>query len=393
MSVRLMLGLFAVASASSCVDLTSKSSLNPDGPPVILQVFVRDPADSDDPIAGEYALVYGIHEDALRCSFDQTCACPFANPDCIFKDTICDRNPNSDTFDHCVTSSGRLPAQRTASAFASIRIVSDELLSGTTLEQFACACQGTGRCPAGGEWAIDPENCRACGEDPDSPVEEGGRCLDVNRDGKPDISTLQAGVATISCGDLATFPPYRTALGDGYYYPSGSRFPTSGYGYGGIGPAVVIEPAAALPTSTTCTIMLDGRITDKDGVAFQPTSEPITFRVEPLHVERTSPGDQETEVRTDRAAVTITYNAPLAVSTVTPESVQIRKLGSATPLPGTGLRVNEEVVSIQLPAGTLEPATTYEVTLTTAITDAYGVAAPVGETFTFETGAGSAPQM
>jgi hypothetical protein len=387
----LLVGLaaaFAGIGGIGCVDKKSKSDLDPEGPPKILQVFVRDFNDTDDPVGGEYALAYGVHEDALKCSFEGTCECPMDNPECILAGTTCDTSESSPTFNHC-TIGGKLPTPRTASAFASIRVVSKELLRGTTLEQFACACHGA--CPAGMDWAIDPENCSACGDDPATTISEAGQCLDVNHDRVPDISTLQAGVATITCGTVAGWNPYTTKLGDGYYYPSGNQFPTSGFGYGGIGPALVIEPADALPTSQTCTVSVSASVTDKDGNAFEAPSGAISFTVEALAIAGTAPEDEEEDVDVELADISITYNVPIDPATATAANIQVKEMGGAA-VAIDSIMVHGPVIAIMLVEGTpLKPNTTYEVTVSDQITDAYGIKGPAGSglTFTFTTAAAS----
>lgn len=375
----LLVGLVAVAGASGCVDKKSKSDLDPDGPPKILQVFVRDFNNTDDPVGGEYALAYGIHPDVYKCSFDNTCAT---------MGFTCDTTASSPTVGHCLDSSGKQAAVTSAAAIASIRIVSKELLRGTTLEQFACACHGG--CPSGMEWAIDPENCSVCGEDSSTPITEAGKCLDVNNDHVPDISTLQAGVATITCGSLATFPPYTTKLGDGYYYPSGNQFPTSGFGYGGIGPALVIEPAIPLPTSQTCTVTVASSVTDKDGNSFEAPTSPITFKVEELAVTGTAPEDEEEEVDPKLADITISYNVPLKEDSVNATSVTMKEKGGAA-VAGIEIAADGSDIVITLPTAGLKPLTDYTVTVTDAVTDLYGVKGSEGTEFTFTTDKAAMP--
>jgi hypothetical protein len=380
----LLVGLAAATLAGiggvGCVDKKSKSDLDPEGNPRILQVFVRDFVNTDDPVGGEYALAYGVHPDVNKCAFPDTSG----NRACAVEGFTCDTTESSDTFEHCVDAQGNQPGATSAAAFASIRIVSKELLRGTTLEQFACACHGA--CPAGGEWAVDPENCSACGEDPATTITEAGRCLDVNNDRVPDISTLQAGVATITC-DNAAFGTYTTKLGDGYYYPSGNQFPTSGFGYGGIGPALVIEPADPLPTSATCSISVANTVTDKDGNPFDAPEGTISFTVEALSILETAPADEEEDVDQMLADITITYNVPIDAASVTAANVTVREMGGAA-VAGTTVEADADTIVITLPETGLKAATTYEVVVSDAITDAYG-AAGEGVTFTFTTAAAS----
>src|SRR5438874_498603 len=59
---------------AGCVDEKSGTDLDPTGNPKILQVFVLDPDDSDDPGGSGLTITYGVHQDVNKCTFDKTCA-------------------------------------------------------------------------------------------------------------------------------------------------------------------------------------------------------------------------------------------------------------------------------------------------------------------------------
>jgi hypothetical protein len=144
------------------------------------------------------------------------------------------------------------------------RIVVDELLDGTTLEEFACA---------GGGFTTEVP-CAACADDRATPEDESGRCRDENDDRVPDLVRLQDGVAAIRCPRFL----YITAQGDGYYYPSGNQLEAFGGGLERIGPAIVIEPRVTLPANASCTLHVLPGIVDKQGEPLVGPPAGIPFR-------------------------------------------------------------------------------------------------------------------
>ena len=102
--VGLVAGLTSVG-GFGCADDKSKSDLDDEGPPRALQVFVRDFVNTDDPVGGEYAIIFGIHPDVWKCTVvDREC------PEGL---TCAD---SGEFADHCVDESGALPAATAAQA-------------------------------------------------------------------------------------------------------------------------------------------------------------------------------------------------------------------------------------------------------------------------------------
>lgn len=418
----LLVGLLAsLASLGGlgCADDKSKSDLDPEGPPAVRQVFVLDPVSTDDGIGGEYALTYGIHPDAWECGVVDL-DCPELGDNCGDADTTnnqdCLECATTGEFEgHCVFTAnstagtpGETPGATSAvAAGASIRIVSKELLDGKTLEQFACACFGSEdpgegatpeACGAGGnEWAVDPTNCQACSDNPDTSIDESGRCLDANNDRIPDLATMQAGIAVIDCG-VTDFPTpgaggsYTTQQGDGFYYPSGNQLVTSAFGYGGVGPAIVIEPLIELPTSATCTITLTAKPRDKDNEQFDAFE--ASFRTEgltPAAVSDVAPTD---------TSVTVSFNVSLRASSVAGTVLRVRTAAipddEETPedesvpagpiIAGTTVSFDPESptdATLTAPAGTFDVDVEYEILIGETIADSYGQAAGTDQSITF----------
>jgi len=375
----LVAGLIALGcmGVMGCSSEDSVTDLDPAGPPKILQVFVLD---TDH---GDYTLTYGIHRDLNRCGFDKE-SCP-EGFDCS---TVADDDPQTTLFDHCVDSAGKQPRVEAATVVgASMRIISKELLRPSTLEQFVCEC-GSG-CPAGKEYSLDPNNCANCGNDPATlTVDETGRCLDLNDDTLPDLTTLLPGIATIVCGAALT---YTTGIGDGFYYPSGNQLPTSNVGYSGLGPAIVLNiNGTNLPTDIDCTLTLSDIPKDKDGSGFVATDGPISFHTEPLALGAapdpapTSATATAGVVDVTKAMITLTYITDLKASTVTATSVKLQEKGGAAVTVTPAVMGGSKIV-IPLPMGTLKANTKYEVIVTTGVQDAFGQPLPAEFKYEFWT--------
>lgn len=376
----LLAGLTAAIAAlgslgvSGCSSLDSITDLDPAGPPKIVQVFVLD-SDAED-----YVLAYGIHRDLNRCGFDK---------DQCSEGFTCDTStgdPQKTNADHCVDSSGHQPGVEAATASgASIRIVSKELLNPETVEQFVCAC-GAG-CPAGKDFSLKPD-CGVCGDDPATMTfDETGKCVDLNDDGLPDLTTLLPGVASVTCGTLLT---YATDIGDGYYYPSGFQLPTSQVGYAGLGPAIVLNLQVDLPTNADCTVAIDPKVHDKEGNSFAAPDRPVTFHTEALAVPAgtgfgSAPAKSAKNVAVDIKSVTIGFNSTLKGSTVTASSVKLTEKGGAD-VAAVGPPTVMAGTHIVLPlTAALKAATTYTVTVAATVTDSYGQALPAAVTYDFMT--------
>jgi hypothetical protein len=367
----LLLGLVAALGgigAVGCGSAETQTALDPEGNPRILQVFVRDRAEG-------FKMTYGVHWDLNLCGYDKD-QCPegFSCAD------------SGELAGHCVDAQGNQP--RVENAIVSppqMRIISKELLDGRTIEQFLCSC-GAG-CPEGQKYSIDPYNCSSCGDNPTTPEDETGRCLDNDDDTLADFAALQPGIATITCGAALT---YTTGINDGFYYPSGNQFPTSASGTNGLGPAIVLHVTGeVLPTNTECTVALTDKARDKDGNAFDPTPSPITFRTERLTAVAAGrvPAAGAMTVPATTAMLVIPFNTRLLASTVNNTNVKLAVMGGAEIAVTPALAANQTTITVPLPAGTLQPDTTYEVTITTGVQDKFGQALPAEVKYTFKTAA------
>jgi Big-like domain-containing protein len=399
----------ALASASGgCADSSTKTALL--GQPKILQVLVLDPTDTTDPDGSNLTLTYGVHPDINPCNaigVDNNCVAPDDNGVLQPIDgQKCDLNAGSPTFHHCVDeTTGKQPIAGNATINgARVRFVVGDLLDGTTLEKFACACQGSTlatatptNCPDdASSWTSNPKNCSVCGDNAASASNESGQCLDTDANGVPDISALLAGVGHFDCPPGLTGTAGDTRLGDGFYYPSGDQDPwpnNTGVGYNGLGPAIVLLPSFPLPASTDCTVSISSSVKDQHGASLQATTDPVTFHTENLKIATTgtSPAKNAKDVDPCKAEVDVAFNAPIAGTSATATNVTLTPAVAGA----TVSAVKSNVIGIKLPQPTgcgdtgtpaLTPNTDYTVTVTTNVTDTYGVKLPAQVTYKFSVG-------
>ncbi len=366
----LLLGLVAAlggVGVTGCSSPDRLTDLDPEGPPRILQVFVRDRVEG-------FKLSYGVHRDVYRCAFGNVCDEGLTCAD------------SGEFAGHCVDGSGNQP--RTENAIvrpAQMRIISKELLDGSTVEHFLCAC-GQG-CPVEQRYSTDAYNCSTCGDNPATTTDdESGRCLDADDDTLADFATLKPNIATITCGSLLA---YTAGINDGFYYPSGNQFPSATQGTNALGPAIVlVVNGDDLPTSTECTVALTPTVKDKDGEAFEAPSRPIAFRTEALApAAGRVPAPDAEDVDLATAMVVIPFNTRLKADTITAANVTVTEAGGAAITATPALATNQTTITVPLAEGTLKPETEYTVTVSTGVQDKFGQALPAAVTYSFTTAA------
>jgi hypothetical protein len=341
---------------AGCGKEDSKSDLRPEGPPDILQVFVRDGA-------GVSRLAYGEHPDITGTPDDP--------PDLV--------PPLADLAG---------PVEDAVLLGNRIRIVFDELIRGSTVEQFVCACDPlNGGCSTLGHTfsgtEVNPEQCSSCADNPATPDPENetGKCADADFDGVPDDAVLQPGIVTITCGVGSV----TTSELDGWYTPSGNQQVPTSLGINALGPALVISPPV-LPADQDCEVSVATSVTDKDGNAVPAAA--ATFHTEPLVVltESTSPPNGATNVPFDVVSVSIPLNSTVDLASLTSTTVTVVVAGETTPVAGA-LDLEDPTTILWTAAAPLTPSTEYEVSVTTGVTDSFGVNLSAGHTFTFTTAA------
>lgn len=365
-----------------CGESDKSTELRPEGPPTVMQVFVRELVTTTDPNGNTITrnliqLAYGDHPD-----IDQ------------------------DADNRQVTAALADTRQK-------IRVVIDELLVGNTLEEIACADGTWTRVPIG----ATPDDIAACagpleviqqtctGEfavcvGPDGPI----GVLDENEDGASDDSRLIEGVITLVCGGVEI--PIDRQLS--FYQPSGNQQIPAGAGLNGLGPAIIIQPTQGLRTGSACGIEFDDSIVDKnDGLPIcAPTANPlesndcalgdtsaISFTTEPLRVTGTNPTDGQamvglTQGTTGNATIVAQFNAPIDPASAVGSVVVLADGVEVTGLPDATVSTDDPTFVNQVIPGGYDPVTEYTVTLVSGdngIKDQFGGVLPEDYTFSFTT--------
>jgi hypothetical protein len=372
---------------AACTDTDSATNLNPEGPPMVRQVRLSERyIDSSMSVRDRIVFAFGTH--------------PLAEA------------IDAHAVDQAIATGNRL------------RIIVDELLVGNNLEELAC--RGTVDDDPGGEFygriplGADPddvarcataddvlrETCKAsdshsvcicqrdagCRRDNGTLVARGEPVgvLDVNQDGAADQMRFIPDAVGIQCGSIAV--PINPELS--YWNPSGDQNRPAMGGFDALGPAIVLTPAGALPTGSSCGLTFSPAVVDKQGTSVcVPSGGDIaagctpgdfgafTFGVEPLVITPNSFRDGATNV--GRAGpLVFGLNAPLDTSTL--GGIQIDPPPAGTP---TITSPMDASIRIDFPAGMgLMPQTLHTVTFPTTITDSYGRPLPGALTFRFTTG-------
>jgi hypothetical protein len=243
-----------------------------------------------------------------------------------------------------------------------------------------CVCTLAAGCPSG--TASD-------GTPIVTPKGESVGVLDIDQDGAADTMRLITGTAKLTCGAFDV-PINPTAS---VWSPAGDQDRPPGATFDDLGPALVVVPAAALPTLQTCSLAFAPSVTDARGVrlcappgadlargctpgdtsAFSFTVEPQSYlpsptiaktgqsRTDPIAILAAAPIDPAslTHITVSEGAAPFTHFTP---SLATPTAIGVRW-------------------DVELAANT-----TYTVTIPPTVTDLYEIGAPAAFTLTFTTG-------
>jgi hypothetical protein len=372
---RLALALAVLAPAAACEDPVSATSLNPEGPPAISQVFMREP-DSSGRI--ETVLAFGKHADVPD---DRTRAVVQAAP-----------------------------------LRQSLRVVFDELLLGNYLEEVQCnARTGVSNCPSyshipegttpddiarcaepdtldercGGEFAVclNPEGVPCGIRDEESPTRPA--------DGAPDDLRLIDGAVTLRCGNIEVGFDNQTS----FWQPSGNQLVPAGKApESSLGPALILKPLdnGLLPTNQAeCILAFAPNVVDKDHIQVCAPAggdvaagctpgnlDAFRFGTEALKATSVTP---EGEGVTTASLIRINLNTTIDDASVA-AGVVVKEAGVVRPdaMVIRADTADKNRIDITLPGGLL-PNTVYEISATPR--DTFGVVAPTPIEFTFTTGA------
>lgn len=380
--------LLTAAAAAGCGENPSATNLNPEGPPMVRQVFMQERiTDAGGVSRVTQSIAFGDHPD-------------FDDAD--------DRQVVNGTVD---------TNQR-------IRVVVDELLVGNYLEQIQCRDNSYQSVPVG----ATPDDIAACAlaDDviPETCVGEFAVCLDPvtgepigvmdvddadsEQDGAADdtrfldLDPSQLGTRTpveIICTPLTGGDPINVPLNlaNSFWQPSGNQQVPAAGGFSAVGPAVILGPLAGLPTSSRCTVEFHPSVVDKDGEQVcaaeggeidrpcpgEGDTSLIEWTNEPLLLVGTNPPDNAMNVPLTAfgetfARILVQFNTTIEEE-IQPGAFTLLENGvERTDIMPTrdamGFNVN-----IIVPGGYLAGAS-YELQISTNVTDQFGVGLPESET-------------
>jgi hypothetical protein len=376
---RLRLATGAALALAACGETDSATDLNPAGPPMVRQVFVKEVPDPRADPRGREALqlAFGDHPDI-----------PLPEEDAAFGD---DR-----VVDNAVARGGG----------AVLRVVVDELLLGNRLEEIECSDGSYSRVPDD----ADPDDIADC-SGPDLSrcqavcVDHGG-IKDADQDGAVDYDNgygfrmIDYGDGELGASVVCDGEP-QPLIAEGsdrsYYFPSGNQLiPANAANAGdpdaapsGLGPALVLVPSLGLRSGATCTVAFHAEVVDKDGkrVCAPPGGDverdcpasgdtgEIQFQVEPLLFQpgRSTPSEGDT-VSATGLALSLVFSA--AIDTDTFDAVSLSAGGADVPIEVSyavigGGETDPTNLIVQATGG-FQPGTDYTLAIGAGLTDVLG---------------------
>lgn len=389
--LKLMCAVFATTTVvAGCTDYESSTDLNPDGPPMVQQVRMRESYRSPSGVRLERPLFgFGTHPDATEVQA------------------------------HPVTS-----AVIKGTAF---RVIMDELLVGNNLEEIGCRAaidtdayshvpngatpDDIARCATAQD--VLPSTCKGehavciCDLDAGCPVQVPGSpptvvtvakgapvgVDDKNQDGAADDSHLIRDAVGIQCGSINV----PIDLDMSYWNPSGNQQVPAMGGFDALGPAIVLTPVGKLlPSNSDCQIVFSPSVVDKQNIQVcAPTDGDITagctpgdtskasFKTEPMVFDSGFMSGATGISRTE--PIFLGGLAPLDPTSVTGITIA----AGATPFTTftTTLGNMNQTLVVTPTAPGFAASTTYTLTITSGVKDTFGRPAPAPIVITFTTGA------
>lgn len=366
-----------VAALAACTDPESATDLQPEGPPMILQVRLTEKyLDSANTPRARTVFAFGTHDDAEpEEEHPVTTAVAAANALRIVMDELLVGNHLEEIQCRAIIDDdnfGRVPVGATPDDIADCSVSND------LLRQRCAASKRTAVC-----LCARPAGCSRAAEM--IPQGEPVGVEDRNEDGAADDTRFIAGSVGIQCG--ATAVPIH--LDNSYWNPSGTQNAPADGGFDALGPAIVLAPQGPLPTGATCGLTFGQAVVDKQGerVCAPPNGDSETgceagelaafsFGVEPLAID---PGFRDGDTGVSRASISLTASAPVALASLANIQFAPALAGAVT------YAVN--ATSIQATFATpLASRTMYTVTIPVTVTDTFGQPLPAVKTFRFTTG-------
>ena len=386
----------ATVAVAACTDYESETDLNPSGPPMIQQVFMKEtftPAGATSPRERE---VFGFGTHPMATEEQQPCKNAGAGQACVtsamlqtnflrvivdellrgnsLEEINCRGNVDSDAY-------ARVPIGATPDDIARCSVPQDVLPRTCTGEFAVCICELDGGCSVG------------------STVVEKGQPVgvaDINQDGAVDDTRLIADAVRIQCGNIQV----PLDLDTSYWNPSGNQLVPAQGGFRALGPALVLTPQRGLPASVDCELAFAEDVVDKQDTRLcAPPLGDVTagctpgdvsnfkFRTEAIRFN-TSPANNATGVNRT-AQVFFLGNTQIDPATLT--GIVVTDLMTNTNLvQGTDFTValammDAKNIQITWAAGVLQPNRMYSITLPTTVRDTFGQGIPAPFTITFTT--------
>lgn len=370
-----------VASAA-CTDLDSATNLNPEGPPMVRQVRMREvTTNASGSVVVRRVFAFGTHPQAASGDYPTLGA-----------NTMVTGVVTGQTF----------------------RIIMDELLVGNNLEEIACRAPvdddaydrvplGTtpddiarcavakdvlpSSCPGNDERSVCI--CKIDGGCGDVPLGGPVGVLDVNQDGAADDTRFIAGAVGLRCGTIDV----PIDLNNSYWNPSGDQNKPAMGGFDALGPAIVLVPDGPMPTNVRCNLSFSPDVVDKqhNGVCVPPEGDvargctpgdmsAFEFSTQALTISNQSFVDGEMNVD-PMAPVIIVATAPLdpgslGAITVSQGATPVTDFTVTLPQPQS-VRINWNTP--------LAPDTEYTLNISTALTDTFGQPLVEAASYTFTT--------
>lgn len=368
----------ALVAGSGCSTEETQTDLNPEGPPMVRQVFMSERVpNGTGGFLNRVQLAFGNHPDI-----------------------------DGETDDREVT--------QAIAGTNRVRVVFDELLVGNNLEELGCADGSFSRVP---DLDATPDDIDACS--PPNLQDCTAVCigppvvgiLDEDEDGAADTRRMINYGPAMDSGELAV-----QVVCDGvnipmdqvqsFYQPSGNQQITAGpLGIDSLGPAVVLVPVAGFRTGSNCNVQfLDQQVVDKEGLgACAPANGDITqacsgagveiaFGTEALDLIDSDPvADQAMVAVTDAGSADkslfVQFNAQIdpgsmTAFTLTEDGTDIS--GQVTVMIPQGGTLLTLVVT-----GGLNPGSDYVLSVDTTLADLYGGVLPQEISLNFTTGMGA----
>ena len=390
--------------AVACNDDSSATSLYPGGPPEILQVrMLEDVANAAGSFVTDRVFAFGNTETGAAA----------------------DQHPVTSAFAGTTGGISSGPTGR------QLRVIMSELLEGNHLEEIQCRAivdeddyeqvpdgatpDDIARCSAAQD--VLPETCTGdravcichlaagCLVGSDT-IAEGDPVgvEDQNQDGAADNTQMIAGAVGIQCQTVAGPIDVPLDLDMSYWNPSGNQqVPAGPDKFDALGPAIVLLPSAAMPTSSTCGLTFDSAVVDKSGqhVCAPPGGAPadgsraagcsegdlsaFTFKTEALRVD-TASAVREGQMNVSRTADLLILPIVAVDLTSAMAAISVKEAGVAYTQFTISVDALGQIHLVWTAVGGLTAMTMYTVTVSTALKDAYGQALATAFTRNFTTG-------